>query len=230
LLVENDCLAVENGATDAQAARGSLDRWETMRPIMPAARQDADVPLIEVNRDPIAIPFDFINPIGADRRSLFQDSKTRLYAGRHGIERQPGLRWIAGFSRPAANRLFVCGEKLGTRGLCHAADYIREFLKRQLTRSTNAETARLTRPGRFRFQLRALLLCDLGAVLFLIFGDCFACLDDLLNRRVADHLQASRPQVGIEGRQGEGVVRLKDKRGGFGRRLCSCHYRSPFRT
>ena len=59
-----------------------------MRPVVAPAGKNSDIPVVQVDGDPIAIPLDFIEPVGPDGWTRLEKRQTRLYPNRYRIERE----------------------------------------------------------------------------------------------------------------------------------------------
>jgi hypothetical protein len=84
LLVENHGLTVEDCRANRKPQGRLLDCRETMRPVMAAARQDANACRLDMNRQAIAILLDLINPV-VDPSAVSLSTKIRHGSMRSGI-------------------------------------------------------------------------------------------------------------------------------------------------
>ena len=84
MLVKNDCLAVDNSCTQAKLL-GLLDCRKPVRPVMAAACDDAHTLRLNMNCQPVTIPFDFKSPLLTFWRRSPQKRQARLYPVWHRI-------------------------------------------------------------------------------------------------------------------------------------------------
>lgn len=87
-----------------------------MRPVMPAAGDDANSIGINVNCEAVSIPFDLEKPVGADRRSRLQLGKVGLDPRWHRIKRQVWLPRIALSQAVRLDHMLECREQRGGFG------------------------------------------------------------------------------------------------------------------
>jgi hypothetical protein len=111
LLVENDCLTIEDGREHTELARGGFYQRKAVRPVAAASREDPDTPRLYVNGKTVAVPLDLKSPLLALWRFVLREGKTRLYPFRHWIEGRIRLRRIVRLAWSGSNRLIGFAEK-----------------------------------------------------------------------------------------------------------------------
>lgn len=94
-VIEDNCLAVEDQGRWAERLRRHLDRWETMRPVMAATREDAHATRLDMHCQAVTVPFDLKCPVVNRRHSLGKKRKARLDTVRHRVKWQTRLIRIA---------------------------------------------------------------------------------------------------------------------------------------
>ena len=56
-LVENNCLAIQNGGTNAETLGRILNARKAMRPVMTAAGKYPYMAIVQMDGDPVPVPF-----------------------------------------------------------------------------------------------------------------------------------------------------------------------------
>jgi hypothetical protein len=77
VLQQADGLAVEDDALGREARHHGIDCWEVLGPIAPGARPQVHDAIIAPRDDPVAVPYELVNPFIAYRDLASEDRLTR---------------------------------------------------------------------------------------------------------------------------------------------------------
>ena len=81
---QDDGLTIEHKLLDAVLQGGFDDPWIAFRPVVTAARKQADAVTVPVNPEAVAVILDFMEPIGAAGDDRRPRRKAELERARHG--------------------------------------------------------------------------------------------------------------------------------------------------
>ena len=81
---QDDGLAIEHKLLDAVLRGGFDDPWIALRPVVTAARKQADAVTVPANPEAVAVVFYFMEPIGAAGDDRRPRRKAELERARHG--------------------------------------------------------------------------------------------------------------------------------------------------
>ncbi len=115
-LVQHHRLAIDDHRCRAKRSGSLFDRRKPVRPVMTPAGKDAHTCRLDVDRQPIAVPFQLPAPLIALWRMGLQLRKRRLEAVGHRIEQKLWLcrlRFRCGFERIGASISRRSGFDLG---------------------------------------------------------------------------------------------------------------------